>query len=141
MGKDAVAEVPEGVDVKQAAVMGTPWSTAFMVLTRAGAKEGETVLVFGAGGAVGSAVVQVARSKCFGCKVLTAGRGEKYDVDTVKDLYLGIAKDLTGGKGPEVVVDTTGDLALMGHGLKQLRKGGRLAGKPSKSKSHPSDMG
>ncbi|KAF2100583.1 GroES-like protein [Rhizodiscina lignyota] len=123
--ENAVAEVPKGVELKQAAVMGTPWTTACVVLSRAGAKEGETVMVFGAGGAVGSAVVQLAKG-LFGCKVLTAGRGDKYDVDTVKYPDLTVAKELTSGKGPDVVVDTTGDLGLMGHGLKQLAKGGRL---------------
>src|SRR5271156_2225357 len=54
--EDAVAEVPQGMDLKQASVIGVPWTTAYIALTRAYAKKGETVLVFGAGGAVGGAV-------------------------------------------------------------------------------------
>jgi len=122
-----VAEVPGGMDLKQASAMGVPWSTACLALTRVQAKKGETVLVFGAGGAVGGAVIQLGKSALFGCHVLTAGRGDKYDVDTAKYPELKIAKDLTNGKGPDVVVDTTGDLGLMQAGLAQLNKGGRLA--------------
>jgi NADPH:quinone reductase-like Zn-dependent oxidoreductase len=127
---NAVAEVPEGVDLKQASVLGVPWTTAHVALTRASAKGGETVLVFGAGGAVGGAVVQLAKSSLFGCQVLTAGRGDKYEVDTTKHPDLAVTKDLTNGRGPDVVVDTTGDLGLIKAGLHQLSKGGRLAGTP-----------
>ena len=67
-------------------------------------------------------------SFCSRCQVLTAGRGDKYDVDTTKYPDLKVAKDLTNGRGPDVVVDTTGDLGLMQAGLTQLSKGGRLAG-------------
>jgi NADPH:quinone reductase len=126
--EDAVAEVPQGMDLKQASVMGVPWTTAYIALTRAYAKKGETVLVFGAGGAVGGAVAQLAKSSLFRCRVFTAGRGDKYDVDTAKYPDLKVAKDLTFGSGPDVIVDTTGDLGLMEAGLRQLNKGGRLTG-------------
>jgi NADPH2:quinone reductase len=128
VSEDAVAEVPRGLDLKQASVMGVPWTTAFLALRRASAKKGEAVLVCGAGGAVGGAVVQIAKSSLFGCHVLTAGRGDKYDVDTAKYPDLKVAKDLTYGHGPDVVVDTTGDFGLMTAGLATLNIGGRLAG-------------
>lgn len=131
--EDAVAEVPQGMDLKQAGVIGVPWSTAYTALTRAGARKGEAVLVLGAGGAVGGAVVQLAKSSLFKCRIFTAGRGDKYDVDTAKYPDLKVAKDLTFGRGPDVIIDTTGDLVLMNAGLGQLSKGGRLAGEP-----HPS---
>jgi NADPH:quinone reductase len=117
-----------GVELKQASAMGVPWTTAFLALTRGAAKKGETVLVTGAGGAVGGAVAQIAKSSLFGCRVLTAGRGDKYEVDTAKYPDLKVARDLTAGKGPDVVVDTTGDLGLLQAGLAILNTGGRLAG-------------
>jgi NADPH:quinone reductase len=126
--EDAVAEVPRGLDLKQACVMGVPWTTAFLALMRASAKKGEAVLVCGAGGAVGGAVAQIAKSSLFGCHVLTAGRGDKYDVDTAKYPDLKVVKDLMYGHGPDVVVDTTGDFGLMTAGLATLNIGGRLAG-------------
>lgn len=128
--EDAVTEIPQGLDWKQASVIGVPWTTAYIALTRAHAKKGETVLVFGAGGAVGGAVAQLAKSSLFRCRVFTAGRGDKYDVDTTKHPDLKVAKDLTFGKGPDVIVDTTGNLELMAAGLGQLSQGGRLAGEP-----------
>ena len=125
--EDAVAEVPLGMNLKEASVIGVPWTTAYLALTRANAKKNEIALIFGAGGAVGGAVFQLAKSSLFSCRVLTAGRGDKYDIDTTKHPDLKIAKDLTFGKGPDVVVDTTGDFGLMKAGLAQLNRGGRLA--------------
>lgn len=125
--EDAVAEVPQGMDCKQASVMGVPWTTAYVSLSRVHVKNGETVLVIGAGGAVGGAVVQLAKSSLFRCRVFTAGRGDKYDVDTTKHPDLKVINGLASGNGPDVIVDTTGDLKLVAAGLGQLNKGGRLA--------------
>jgi NADPH2:quinone reductase len=125
----AVAEVPKDISMKQASALPVPWTTAYLALTRANATKGETVMVFGAGGAVGGAAVQLAKSSLFDSHVLTAGRGAKYDVDTLKDQELKASKDLTKGSGPNIVFDTTGDLNLVQAGLGQLAKGGRLASK------------
>ncbi|KAJ9654394.1 hypothetical protein H2198_006556 [Neophaeococcomyces mojaviensis] len=125
--EDALAEAPTNMELSQASMVGTPWTTAWLTLQRAGAKAGDTVLVTGAGGGVGSAVVQLAKSKLWRCRVLTAGRGSKYDVDVTAHPDLSTAKELTDGKGPDVVVDTTGDLNLAAAGLKVLSKHGRLS--------------
>lgn len=124
--EDALARAPKNLDLAQASMIGTPWTTAWLALHRAQAKKGETVLVLGAGGNVGSAVVQLAKSNLWGCKVLTAGRGDKYDVDVSKYPDLSIAKDRNDGAGPDIVVDTTGDLKLAYAGLRSLNRKGRL---------------
>ena len=50
--------------VHQGAAMGTPYATAYRGLfQRAEAKPGETVLVHGASGGVGTAAVQLARAR------------------------------------------------------------------------------
>lgn len=125
--ESALAEVPNSLDLLQASLVGTPWTTAWMTLDRAHAKKGETVLVIGAGGKVGSAVVELAKSDLWGCNVLTAGRNDKFDINLVKTPDLSTAKGLSDGKGPDVVVDTVGDLNLSKALLSILNKRGRLS--------------
>lgn len=130
---EGVAEMPAGVGVKAASIMGTPWTTAYLSLIKAKAQEGDTVLVLGAGGAVGNAAMQLAKSSLFRCKVFGAGRGGKYDVDSANFPNMKTLDSLTSGKGGfDVVVDTTGDLKLMKAALGTLALGGRMTGKLAK---------
>src|SRR5262249_31018470 len=56
--------LPANVSFAQGAAMGTPYATAYRGLfQRAEAKPGETVLVHGASGGVGTAAVQLARAR------------------------------------------------------------------------------
>ena len=68
--------LPKNASFAQGAAMGTPYATAYRGLfQRAEAKPGETVLVHGASGGVGTAAVQLARAR--GLRVLgTAGSDE-----------------------------------------------------------------
>ena len=71
-----VHPLPVNVSFAQGAAMGTPYATAYRGLfQRSGAKPGETVLVHGASGGVGTAAVQLARVR--GLRVFsTAGSDE-----------------------------------------------------------------
>jgi NADPH2:quinone reductase len=61
--KEQVHPLPAKVSFAQGAAMGTPYATAYRGLfQRACAKPGETVLVHGASGGVGTAAVQLARA-------------------------------------------------------------------------------
>ncbi len=73
---EQVHPLPANVSFAQGAAMGTPYATAYRGLfQRAQAKPGETVLVHGASGGVGTAAVQLARAR--GLRVLgTAGSDE-----------------------------------------------------------------
>lgn len=65
--------VPDGLDSVAAAAMGAVGTSADLALRRAGLKEGESVLVLGATGPFGTAIVQLARLG--GAKrVIAAGR-------------------------------------------------------------------
>ncbi|PMD32431.1 GroES-like protein [Hyaloscypha variabilis F] len=121
----AVAPKPKNLSFVQAATIPVPFTTASLVLRRAALKEGDVVLVLGANGAVGSAVVQLARS--LGAKVLLGTRDEKGDVNTAADPELKKIDELTGGKGVDVVVDTVGQPALTRASVAKLGKSGRLA--------------
>jgi NADPH:quinone reductase len=125
VSEDAVAPKPKNLSFVQAATVPVPFTTASLVLRRAGTKSGDVVLVLGANGAVGSAVVQLARS--LGAKVLLGTRDEKGDVNTATDPELKKIDELTGGKGVDVVVDTVGQPTLTRASIAKLGRGGRLA--------------
>jgi NADPH2:quinone reductase len=90
-------------------------------MDRAALQRGETVLVLGAAGGVGSAALQIAKAagarviaaassdeKCALCKELGADATLNYSTANVREAL----KALTDGKGPDVVYDPVGgDLA------------------------------
>jgi len=87
----------------------------FGLLTRGGLKEGETVLVHGAAGGIGTATIQLA--KAIGARVIAVvSTGEKAEfVRTVgadhavlADGFKDAVKELTGGRGVDMVVDPVG---------------------------------
>jgi NADPH:quinone reductase-like Zn-dependent oxidoreductase len=105
------------------------YSTAENMLTRANLQAGETILVTGASGGVGSATVQLARAR--GAKVIAITSAEK--VNTLKDLGAERAllrgADLVSELGPnsvDVVVDLVAGPSWPSL-LDVLRPGGRYA--------------
>ena len=133
--KEQVHPLPANVSFAQGAAMGTPYATAYRgLLQRGGAKSGETVLVHGASGGVGTAAVQLARAH--GLRVLgTAGSDdgiklarqqgahEVFDHRT-PDHFEQIMK-ATGGHGVDVIVEMLANVNL-GKDLTILAKGGRV---------------
>lgn len=59
-------------------------------------------------------------------KVITTGRGGKYDVDATVHPNFEPLKDLNGGNGVDVAIDTTGDPGPIKVMIKQLAVGGRV---------------
>lgn len=120
---EAVAFKSKEISFEQAALLGTPFTTANIILRRASFKPGETVLVLGATGSVGSWVMKLAQAH--GCKAIGVGR-HGTDIDSTQDPTLSKAKELTGGKGPDIAVDTVGDFALTKAAFDVLATNGRL---------------
>lgn len=121
----AVAPMAENLTFVQAATIGVPWTTASIALSRAQPKAAEIVLVIGATGAVGGAMVQLARVA--GCTVFTASRRSTTDINILSDPELKTIMKLTNNHGADVVLDTVGDPDLMRAALGILAVGGRLS--------------
>ena len=104
-----------------AAFICTYGTTHHALLDRAALQAGETVLVLGAAGGVGTAAIQIAKAvgarviaaassddKCDFCRRLGADETINYTTTPIRDAL----KALTAGKGPDVVYDPVGgDLA------------------------------
>src|SRR5438128_546582 len=130
-----VHPLPANVSFAQGAAMGTPYATAYRGLfQRADGKPGETVLVHGASGGVGTAAVQLARAeglRVFGTAgsdeglklALEQGAHEVFD-HRAPDHFEQIMK-ATGGHGVDVIVELLANVNL-GKDLTILAKGGRV---------------
>ena len=118
----AVMPLPAGFDLDDAAAFAFTYGTSHHALIdRAALRAGETVLVLGAAGGVGSAAVQIAKAagarviaaasnqeKCSFCQRLGADQA----LDTSTDNFRQALKAATDGNGPDVVYDPVGgDLA------------------------------
>src|ERR1700733_431213 len=130
-----VFPLPAHVSFAQGAAMNIPYSTAFRALFhKAQARGGETVLIHGASGSVGSAAVQLARAA--GLHVVgTVGseRGRKMVLDEgahevldhKSDKHFDEALALTGGRGFGVIIEMLANVN-MGRDLPILAQRGRL---------------
>ena len=124
---DKVAKKPQKLNDFEAASLGLVGQTALQALDHAGVKKGQTVLIQGAGGAVGSVAVQVAHHR--GAKVIaTAGaesisRLKEYGADEVIDYKKEKFEERV--KGVDVVLDAVGgDVLQRSFGV--LKPGGVL---------------
>ena len=110
--------LPEGFSHVDAAAFIMTYATSYHALIdRAQLKAGETVLVLGAAGGVGTAAIQIAKAagatviaaastdeKCTLCTSLGADATINYSQGDLREAI----KRLTGGKGPDVVYDPVG---------------------------------
>ena len=110
--------LPAGFPMVDAAAFIMIYATSHHALVdRAQLKAGETVLVLGAAGGVGTAAIQIAKAlgakviaaastqeKCDLCKSIGADATINYSTENLRDAI----KALTGGKGPDVIYDPVG---------------------------------
>lgn len=128
-------EVPQGMSDAQAAAFHVTSQTSLFALDhRARLQRGETLLVHGAAGGVGTAAVQL--GKALGARVIaTAGGPEKTAVakacgadeviDTRSEDFVARVKALTDGRGADVIYDPIGG-ATFDQSTKVLAFEGRL---------------
>ena len=129
----SVFPLPDGVSFEKAAAIPMNYLTAQFALEKRGQlREGETVLVHGAAGGVGTATLQVARG--YGARtVAVVSTQEKADFvrslgadhAVLTDGFLAAVKEITEGRGVDVVVDVVGG-DLMTDSLRALAPLGRL---------------
>jgi len=110
--------LPDGFPYVDAAAFIMIYATSWHALVdRAALKAGETVLVLGAAGGVGTAAIQIAKAmgarviaaastdeKCALCRSLGADATINYSTEDLRDAI----KKTTDGKGPDVIYDPVG---------------------------------
>jgi len=125
--------LPDSVSFDEGAALPMNYLTAqFALAERGGLRAGETVLVHGAAGGVGTATIQVARG--YGARTIAvvsseakaavakqAGADETVLVDGFRDAVM----ELSGGRGVDVVLDVVGG-DLFTDSLRVLGTQGRL---------------
>jgi NADPH:quinone reductase len=130
----SVAPTPDGIDDGAAVcLLGNYYTMYFALERRAALRAGETVLVLGSAGGVGTAAIQIA--KALGAKVIAMVHRpgamefvESLGADVVLPLTDGWAqavRDNTGGRGVDVVVDPVGGDAF-DDAIRVLATEGRL---------------
>ena len=130
-----VIPCPAGLDPAQAVCMILSYTTAYQMLTReCSLKSGDSVLVHAAGGAVGTALLELTRE--LGLTAYGTASAGKHDlvrsfgaipIDYRNTDFVAEISRLTGGKGVQAVLDTIG-----GHNWSRsyrcVAKGGKLVG-------------
>jgi zinc-binding alcohol dehydrogenase/oxidoreductase len=130
-----VYPVPDGVSLEEAAAFPLVFETAYrMLVTRAGLREGEWVLVWGIGSGVATASFEIAKA-LGGRTVVTSSSDEKLDrarelgADAAVNHETGdvatAVKEATGGHGADVVVEHVGE-ATWKTSLQVARHAGRV---------------
>jgi NADPH:quinone reductase len=124
---------PKTLSFEEAASVGVNYMAAWCGVEAAGLKSGETVLLIGAGGGVGSAAAQIARR--LGARVIGADRRAprpNAPIRAIAETLIVGAEDLpvevraaTGGKGADVVFDLVGGV-MFRSAVNRIARRGRL---------------
>jgi NADPH:quinone reductase-like Zn-dependent oxidoreductase len=130
-----VFAMPEGMGFEQAAALGVNHLTAWrMLFTKAQLKPWETVLIFGVGGGVSLAALQLAKRAGARCIVTSRDAdklqralalGADHAIHTPAQDVAKTVMALTGGRGVDVVIENVGE-AVWASAMKSLVRGGRL---------------
>src|SRR5438093_5631484 len=127
--------VPKGLDeVAAAAIPETFFTVWANVFDRGRLKSGETLLVHGGAGGIGTTAIQLGRA--FGARVFaTAGSPEKCGacerlgadraIDYRRDDFVTVVRELTGGRGVDLILDILGGEDTP-RNIECLAPGGRL---------------
>jgi NADPH:quinone reductase-like Zn-dependent oxidoreductase len=131
-----VYPIPDELSFEEAAAFPLVFETVYrMLVTRAGLREGDWVLVWGVGSGIGTASLQLA--KALGGRVIaTSSRDAKLELAKVlgadavvnheaEDVVEAV-KEATGGPGADVVIEHVGE-ATWERSLQAVRPHGRIA--------------
>jgi NADPH:quinone reductase-like Zn-dependent oxidoreductase len=127
-----VYPIPDGMSFEAAAAFPLVFETAYrMLVTRAGVREGEWVLLWGIGSGIATAANEIARA--LGARtIVTSSSDEKLarveadaKVNHASEDVVEAVKDATGGAGADIVVEHVGE-ATWQRSLQAVRQGGRV---------------
>jgi NADPH:quinone reductase-like Zn-dependent oxidoreductase len=126
---EALSLKPKPLSMAQAAAIGVPYITAWASLVSAAQiQPGETILIVGAGGAVGQAATQIAnwkKARVIGADISSDPiPGTESVVNTKTEDLRERILELTAGRGVDAVLNTVGG-TLFEPALRSLRHGGR----------------
>jgi NADPH2:quinone reductase len=129
--------VPEDLDPAEVVSLIFPYMTAYQMLHRtARVNSGETVLVHGAAGRVGTAALELGAAagvRLFGTasgrdRAAVEGLGAVF-IDYRNEDFLARTRELTDGKGLDVVIDGIGGMVSL-RSFRALRIGNQITGDP-----------
>jgi NADPH:quinone reductase-like Zn-dependent oxidoreductase len=141
-----LAPYPERLSFPEAAASILPFLTAWqMVVHKARAAPGDTLLVQGAGSGIGVAAIQIA--KLHGARVIaTAGTAAKCErarqlgadeaIDYTSTDFAAAARAATGKRGVDAVIEHVGGDTFVGS-IKAVRNGGRIVTCGATAGFHP----
>ena len=127
--------IPAGLDPVDAAGLPESFFTVWTnVFERAALAEGESLLVHGGGGGIGTTAIQIATA--FGHRVFTTAAGPEQcaalerlgaarAVDFTREDFAAVIKEATGGKGVNVILDIVGG-DYIARNISSLARDGRL---------------
>jgi NADPH:quinone reductase-like Zn-dependent oxidoreductase len=133
----AAVELPPGIDFHHGAVIMRHVPTAWNLLCNlAELKAGETVLIMGAGGNLGTIGIQIAKNVIGATVIAAAGSDQRVQTGVdlgadhginynTHDLH-GEVTRLTGGKGVDVLYDNIANPKVLPEAFRALGLGGRL---------------
>jgi NADPH:quinone reductase-like Zn-dependent oxidoreductase len=130
-------EVPEDLDPAQVVSLVFPYMTAYQMLHRtARVTSGETVLVHGAAGRVGTAALELGAvaglrliGTCSARDKATVERLGAVAIDFRNEDFVSRVRELTGGEGVDVVLDGIGGAVAL-RSFRVLRIGNQVTGDP-----------
>jgi NADPH:quinone reductase-like Zn-dependent oxidoreductase len=130
--RENVYPIPDGMSFEEAAAFPLVFETAYrMLVTRAGVREGEWVLLWGIGSGIATAANEIARA--LGARtIVTSSSDEKLarveadaKVNHASDDVVQAVMETTGGPGADIVVEHVGE-ATWQRSLQAVRQGGRV---------------
>lgn len=132
--QSAVLKLPDSLSFEQGAAIPVNYATAWAgMVMMGGLRQGERVLIHSAGGGVGIAAIQIARS--IGAEIFGTASAAKHEairaqgvdhaIDYRSEDFAERVREITGGEGVDVIMDASGPASYR-KGYRLLRDGGRL---------------
>lgn len=133
--KANIVPIPHEISDEQAATLSISYLTAWNIIKKLQLKRDNTVLVYGASGGLGMAMIQI--SKALGLKIISTvsddsklnyaySLGSDYVINrNKKEISLEIEK-ITHGSGVDAVVDNAGQKTIA-TSINSVRRGGKIA--------------